>query len=408
MPSLRLLFRAVPFLVSVLLLAAPRPAVAASVTMTESLLEAFPNRPYASRFWIGRAECVNDAVYHFPVVISDTSGRTLEVWAGIGSEDCTVLANRDSPSATCWWVAQTTPILNSFRLDVKVRDIVARVRPFSDGQGTLASCDASFGSAGAELVTLDFILMPQDTTNDQAFAWPTKIDLLGPTVAGQPALGIGGTLLKLSWTPNTGSDVSGYKIFCDPPPGSTASTNSYVIDGGGNASGSGGSSGGSGGAADAGDDASDAEAGAGAAGAATTAEASTTTSSSCNSVRFMAGTVPDAALLQTYTCGDAPGGNSGNYTIKGLTDFVQYTVALSAYDAVGNYGPLSAVNCESPQPVLGVYEAYRTAGGTAGGGSFCAVGAVGQKSPGTSLAVVASLAGLAGVRRRRSRSIRKS
>ena len=45
-------------------------------------------------------------------------------------------------------------------------------------------------------------------------------------------------------------------------------------------------------------------------------------------------------------------------------------VGVASTDAFGNVGALSSVACGMPQEVTGFYEAYRAAGGKAGGG-FC-------------------------------------
>jgi hypothetical protein len=115
-------------------------------------------------------------------------------------------------------------------------------------------------------------------------------------------------------------------------------------------------------------DSSTAEAAAGATGA-----AGSTAGNSCTmSVTLTAGQVPSADVLARNQCGTA-GKADTSVKISGLTDYQPYAVAIAANDAVGNVGPLSTIACGTPQPIVGFYEAYHTAGGTAGGNS-CEMG----------------------------------
>ena len=57
-------------------------------------------------------------------------------------------------------------------------------------------------------------------------------------------------------------------------------------------------------------------------------------------------------------------------TAKGLDDFKLYACGVAAYDKNENLGVLSNIKCGFPRPVRDYFEAYRDAGGTAGGG-YC-------------------------------------
>jgi hypothetical protein len=107
-------------------------------------------------------------------------------------------------------------------------------------------------------------------------------------------------------------------------------------------------------------------------------------------VHLVAGQVPSADVLANYRCGTA-GKADTSFTIAGLFDYQSYAVAIASTDAVGNVGPLSTVVCGTPQPVVGFFEAYRAAGGTAGGDS-CAMGR-GWQTGGPSSRWLALLAG---------------
>jgi hypothetical protein len=65
----------------------------------------------------------------------------------------------------------------------------------------------------------------------------------------------------------------------------------------------------------------------------------------------------------------AQGAGSGK-TDDELQNNMLYAVGVASTDAFGNVGVLSNVACGTPQDVTGFYEAYRAAGGQAGGG-FC-------------------------------------
>jgi hypothetical protein len=112
--------------------------------------------------------------------------------------------------------------------------------------------------------------------------------------------------------------------------------------------------------------------------------------------------VPDAAFAATFSCGSVAGFQATSFNITGLTNNVSYTVATSSVDAVGNIGALSNVLCEAPQVVEGFSQAYRAAGGTAGGG-FCAMGRSSSKSGWWGAASLVGLA-LALARRRKPRA----
>jgi hypothetical protein len=88
----------------------------------------------------------------------------------------------------------------------------------------------------------------------------------------------------------------------------------------------------------------------------------------------------------------------------GLTNGVRYALGVASVDEFYNSGNLSSLDCATPEPVTGFYEAYRAAGGEAGGG-YCALGA----SPSRVLAGGVSLVALGLILRRlRARPSRKS
>jgi hypothetical protein len=74
-----------------------------------------------------------------------------------------------------------------------------------------------------------------------------------------------------------------------------------------------------------------------------------------------------------------------------------YVVAIAAEDTAYNVGVLSELACGTPQDVTGFYEAYRDAGGEAGGG-FCSFA---PARHGALAAAVASLVAACALLRRR-------
>ncbi len=91
----------------------------------------------------------------------------------------------------------------------------------------------------------------------------------------------------------------------------------------------------------------------------------------------------------------------GSYQIKGLVDYVTYTVVVASVDGTGNVGPPSLEVCDYPAPVKDFWQNYREDGGQ--GAGFCALESVGAGGA-SSLAGVAGVLGFAAIVRRRRRS----
>jgi len=91
----------------------------------------------------------------------------------------------------------------------------------------------------------------------------------------------------------------------------------------------------------------------------------------------------------------------GSYQIKGLVDYVTYTVVVASVDGTGNVGPPSLEVCDYPAPVKDFWQNYREDGGQ--GAGFCALESIGAGGA-SSLAGVAGVLGFAAIVRRRRRS----
>jgi hypothetical protein len=402
------------------------PARAQSVTLTEAGIKR--DQPYHSdptaRLWISRGDCLADDLFYFPATLSNYAGYSLDVWVGNGT-DCKEDTQRSSTSALCWRVYTGVPTSQVTTIPIRVRDIIAGRAP-DGGVATAANCDPTSSATSPIQLTLYFMLISGTSTAGTTVAqWSTKYDLVGPSPPTGVGVGVGGTMLKVSWNANADTDVSGYTFFCDPPPGVIPSGVTYFEagPGAGGAPGSGGAAGApaAGGAApdvdaatDADTDASDAAGPTGAGGstldaatdssstAGAAGAAGSTAGNSCTmSLALTAGQVPSADALARNQCGTV-GKADTSFRIVGLTDYQQYAVAVAATDAVGNVGPLSLVACGTPQPIVGFLEAYRTAGGTAGGDS-CEMGWPAGRSHSRWIVLLAGAAVMALILRARRR-----
>jgi hypothetical protein len=77
-----------------------------------------------------------------------------------------------------------------------------------------------------------------------------------------------------------------------------------------------------------------------------------------------------------YLYGDSIGAMATSALVQGLTNGKQVKVALAAFDAVDNIGPLSVIQCQTPQPTETFFNQYCADGGAAcqGGCGSCNVG----------------------------------
>ena len=332
----------------------------------------------STNYWISRADCLQDDVLSFTTLIADGASATLEVWAGLGSTDCTQsLARTPEATATCLRVAVvgTGPTVRT--VNVRAQDIAALQQQKrglnGQGVGTLASCDRTSGSA-ADSVGLFFLLIQNSVDLVGNVRWDTKLDLLGPNPPNNVRPSIGSKLVRLDWDPIVDTDLTGYAFFCDPPVGAA------VTDGGSGAGGTGGSggAGGSGGSAGSGgasgaDDAGDAgddDGGDAEAEGAVTSDAAPA-APNCGGPAFGPGSPPSLSVMTNFSCGSttAP---ADNFKLAGLENARPVAVTMGSTDILGNVGPLSPVMCATPEFVNGFPELYGEAGGTAGGG-FCSM-----------------------------------
>lgn len=310
--------------------------------------------------WISRADCEagpdrRGDVFHFPLMLEGNySSYELQVWVGGMGNDCSEPAARTGQSPQCWLVYKGVPTTNTPTIDIRAQDIVGMHKTTDPtngpGSGTVEDCQPEPGSTSApQEVNLFFMFISGSggTIVGNGITWSTRYALMGPRAPLGVSAGSGNTQLVLHWTPSNDANLTGYRFFCDPMPGSEA---------------------------DQGD-------------------------GSCAASDLVPGEIPQGAR----ECGGVDNSTATTGHVKGLVNGHSYSVGVAGVDTVGNLGPLSEVVCQSPEPTEDFYQLYTDAGGTAGGG-FCSIqGARGGAHMGISALALLSFVGLASRMRRQAR-----
>ena len=402
--------------------------------------------------WISRSDCLAEDNIYFTVTLAVYSGLTLQVWAANQGVDCTPPEQRQGTAAQCWNVYSAPATLQITTVKIKATDIVARVLPGTTPPSTDIRdiCTSSSAPKGQQL-SLMFMFVTSGT--QIAGTPQTWTDIGYDIAPPAPPTGVtaspGETRLHMTWTQNADGDTFAYNFYCDPPPGSvlpdgglkplrafpswgtvsqaldtggtfgaggfsfgaggfslgtggfSLGTGGFSLGTGGFSLGTGGfsldtggfsgalGSGGFGGIISSGGIAGAVSAG-GSAGTSTGSGGTPTSSCNASSVLLpgLDPTYPNS--LGSYICGSVSGiGISTSGTVENLANDVQYAVAMSAVDQIGNVGVLSGQACGTPANVTDFFELYRAAGGK-GGGGLCALSRV----PGRAAAGVVTAAGL--------------
>lgn len=380
---------------------------------------------------INFSDCEANATLNFSLALANfCSGVHLEAW--VGGTDCTPIAARTVTTGTCWpALATAIPSSQAVTAAIRVQDIVGNLavspKPVTYVAATETACHV--GSSGPTALSIYFIWL--DGTGQPvgtAGVYALNAALVGPGAPASVVAGQGDTALIVSWNPSLDSNTQGFTVYCDPPSGGAASTDGstpaadaqtqLVCQDGGFADG---------GVDDAGnpipglpidggcavENVSGTPKGDGGAGAGTCTDPNGQTIPNPSSVIVSGGgtTTVDEAGVSTstggtqvvipdrYICAQRGGGTATSATITGLTNDVQYTVAVAASDGFGNIGPLSAPSCAAPTLIDDFWKKYRTAGGEAGGG-FCALEGAGMPVGSSVFALGGLVAMLSLVRRR--------
>lgn len=278
---------------------------------------------------LNKAECLRNDTFTFTVTATTTgslSDYQLEVWAGSGCAD----KGARITNPQCRLVFNDEPSTNSNTIVVEAQEIVSDEFGKSPAEASAEDCEST--TSGKTDRTLYFLLVDGSDDVETSGTWAEyalKFDMTAPDAPTGVSAGIGESSLVMSWSqPEDSDDLGGYRFYCDPPPDG-------AVTGEGGATGSAGGSG--------------------------------TPTDGCSSSTL----VPGEAPPEGYDCGDTSD-TATNGEATGLENGQTYAVAVASVDEYGNVGVLSEVACGTPEPVTGFFEAYRAAGGQAGGG-FCAV-----------------------------------
>ncbi len=387
------------------------PALAASITINpnpQRELGENHSESIEKRYYVTRADCVSDDAFLFRVTIRDGGNYNLEVWASQSSDCSTYNERRANGVATCWRVFAEDAKNDSYTIRVRMQDIATLESNGREveGRGTAEDCEPGDLATGGMKLKLYFLLVNGSELGGTAATFDTGIDLTGPAAPTGIATEVAEDKLKVSWEITDSDDWAGYRIYCasaaDAAAAGGASTGAGgspsatgAAPGGGipGAAGTTASNGGVVGAAGASGEATSA-------GGSPTAAAGGTTGTvqgACDFGVLVPGTIPDDA----YQCGEGETILATEGLATGLADGTTFAVGVSGVDLLGNPGPLSDVVCGTPQPVTTFFEAYREAGGTAGGG-FCAFSRA--RTPASFGALFAAATLLGARRRGRSRA----
>jgi hypothetical protein len=288
---------------------------------------------------INRADCLADASIDFSTTWTgaDPDEGVFELWAGAG---CDVSTNRTGDAPTCVKVANADAGTN--KVNVRVQDLVKNYSAANnETEGTPATCDEP-SQDGENTRKLWFVLYDANSPTMSKLvttpSWEFKFDTVAPKPPTGVKAGSGENSLTVDLTaPENESNLAHYRFYC-------------VANEGGDA---------------------------------------------CSAAELVPGMVPD----ETFYCGsiDAQAVDSGT-SKSNLTNGTSYALALAAQDSYSNIGVLSEVSCATPQEVTGFYEAYRAAGGQAGGG-FCSYAPARRGAAAIALALLLGTTAL--LRRRR-------
>jgi hypothetical protein len=293
---------------------------------------------------INRNDCREDAKVTFSTTFVGVDKGTFELWAGSDCSD----ANRNEESTTCVHVANGDRTKNAVTVDAQ--DLVKSGGPDTPGPGaaTVENCDDSTDTGGVTrslhfLVISDgkILLEGMPTTGAKA-PWEYTFDSQAPAAPTSVKAGAGEASLVVDFETPGEENLHGFRFYCAP-------TDSGTVE-------------------------------------------------DCSAAGLMPGMEPGSEL-EKLACGSVQAtGVDSAQTSSNLMNGVAYAVAVASEDNAGNVGVLSDLACSTPKEVTGFYEAYRAAGGEAGGG-FCTFAPARRGAAALSVALLLGLA--ACLRRRR-------
>lgn len=344
----------------------PAPAWGQMMSMPNTAFEIVRENPRPEQerpLRISRQDCLDSADYRLsdgstqargdftwvvmePVITGSIAiNAFLEVWVSEGA-NCQNAEER-AANGNCTLVGYTESVSRNNTLVINPRDLVARNRDkVYDAGLTLPEsiCFDRNNLVDRALSIFIFLRTSSDTVDAQVKWEQTSLDLAAPRPPDTVKAAPGDEHLFFEWeiaTENEDQDTIGFVLYCVP----TGTMSEVGMGGSGSTE--------------------DPDPAMGGAPAALT----------CDQNILVNGEFPTADA-EDYECGKVVGRSSRRGDAeKNIDNYVQYAVAVAAYDTVGNSGALRVFNgCLMPQEVTTFYEGYRGAGGK-GGGGFCAYGA---------------------------------
>jgi hypothetical protein len=379
-------------------------------------------------YYVSYEDCKQNISFEFMVDLGGASTTDFSVWAS-STADCTQEIYRSGADLACFRLVDTYPSTGivSFTaqqlvfpmLGITSCDSMATTTSFTTGAGGSTTVGVgvggSFGVGGSVAtdgtgplpVNIYFLVGASsgDVTsmNDYTEWMNTQIDLVGPTPPTPSNLGVGDGEIIVNLPSNTDTDTLGYYIFCYPGGGgSTSSSTGGTTDAGKDDAGTdagttdAGTDGGTGGTGTGGAHTTSGAGGAhatggaggaggfgGAGGAGGTGGTAVITTPCPAGTKLPSSIDPQHPDINSpYVCGSQipASATSPNVTNLGdgtvLKDGQSYIVAVAAYDEVFNLGPLSTIQCQTPQQTTTFLDSYCMDGGLGCGGcGSCNIGA---------------------------------
>jgi hypothetical protein len=364
-------------------------------------------------------DCVDDQKIRFPLQLGSFEAQaSLQMWAGLAGADCKVQQNRSGVNTTCWQLAPSIPLTITPVVEVPVRTIMSGAGPGGPPRAAENANESICGKVDFTQLSVQILYFApgQLATPAQNKDLTIEVDTIGPAAPSGLRTEPGNGAIGVRWDNISGegglSQLTGVKVYCDllgsdvtaagsdaatttPEPAEPSCTEVPNTPDANDDSG-----------ADAGttlvcDDA----------GTSSTSGDTAAPAGSCPSTNLKAGVIPDAEFSKQFECGSFAG-NTGSgteaRTLRGQpllnqtaeNPNVMYAVSVAATDLFGNVGPLSDPKCEYPEPTTNFWDAYRKAGGDAGGGCATSGAPVGSLTALTALGLTV----LSTLRRRRASS----
>ncbi|MCL2726573.1 MAG: hypothetical protein FWD69_19305 [Polyangiaceae bacterium] len=302
-------------------------------------------------------DCLDDQSIRFPLTLMNfVANASLQVWASADGDDCTQQTARSGGVQTCWQLVSGVPLSTNPIVDIPVRAIMSGVLSATSPDASQSVC----GTIPRSTVAVNFLYFdPGNVATASAnVAVTIAVNTIGPDAPTGLMHVPGNQRIYVSWDAiGEGgiNAVTGVKVYCDPLQ--------------------------------------------------STSNDASTDADACFSSNFVnaSGTsiIPSANFDSKFECGSIAGNTSNSVVASSvdgqpLVNGETYAVALAATDDFQNAGPLSAVQCETPDAGGGEGE-----GAGAGG---CSVNDAGVPTGSTSILGIMSMLAFCTIRRIGSRT----